>query len=221
MGKRISLLLVITLWTSISCSSKAMKETQPVENKQTVDNQELNKYKKAYFASGCFWCVESIFESVKGVKEVVSGYMGGSENSANYKKVSAGVTEHAEAVEVYYDPEIIDYKTLLTVFFDSHDPTTLNRQGPDYGRQYRSMIAYQSEGEKNWALEKIEEINAGGQYENKVVTEVVPFQAFYAAEAYHQDYKKRNPENSYVQSVSVPRLNAFKKKHPELLKDKP
>ena len=177
-----------------------------------------DRYKKAYFASGCFWCVESVFESVNGVKEVISGYAGGNESSASYKKVSTGVTEHAEAVEVYYDPEIIDYKTLLVVFFDSHDPTTLNRQGPDYGRQYRSMILYQTEEEKKLAFAKIDEINESGQYKDKVVTEVVPFSAFYPAEEYHQDYKKRNPDNSYVKSVSIPRLKKFQSKHPVLLK---
>ncbi|MBK6362660.1 MAG: peptide-methionine (S)-S-oxide reductase MsrA [Saprospiraceae bacterium] len=215
---RLFLLSVVLMSLSFSCSSKNSKEITQNETVQYKEIQHLAKYKKAYFASGCFWCVESVFESVNGVKEVISGYAGGNESSASYKKVSTGVTEHAEAVEVYYDPEIIDYKTLLVVFFDSHDPTTLNRQGPDYGRQYRSMILYQTEEEKKLAFAKIDEINESGQYKDKVVTEVVPFSAFYPAEEYHQDYKKRNPNNSYVKSISIPRLKKFQSKHPVLLK---
>ncbi|MBK7524194.1 MAG: peptide-methionine (S)-S-oxide reductase MsrA [Saprospiraceae bacterium] len=215
---RLFLLSVVLMSLSFYCSSKNSKEITQNETVQHKEIQHLAKYKKAYFASGCFWCVESVFESVNGVKEVISGYAGGNESSASYKKVSTGVTEHAEAVEVYYDPEIIDYKTLLVVFFDSHDPTTLNRQGPDYGRQYRSMILYQTEEEKKLAFAKIDEINESGQYKDKVVTEVVPFSAFYPAEEYHQDYKKRNPDNSYVKSVSIPRLKKFQSKHPVLLK---
>ncbi|MBK8820765.1 MAG: peptide-methionine (S)-S-oxide reductase MsrA [Saprospiraceae bacterium] len=215
---RLFLLSVVLMSLSFYCSSKNSKEITQNETVQYKEIQHLAKYKKAYFASGCFWCVESVFESVNGVKEVISGYAGGNESSASYKKVSTGVTEHAEAVEVYYDPEIIDYKTLLVVFFDSHDPTTLNRQGPDYGRQYRSMILYQTEEEKKLAFAKIAEINESGQYKDKVVTEVVPFSAFYPAEEYHQDYKKRNPNNSYVKSISIPRLKKFQSKHPVLLK---
>jgi peptide-methionine (S)-S-oxide reductase len=215
---RLILLSFVLVGFSFACSSKNSKEITQSNSTLIEKAENLSKYKKAYFASGCFWCVESVFESVIGVKEVVSGYAGGSESSATYKKVSTGVTEHAEAIEVYYDPAEIDYNTLLTVFFDSHDPTTLNRQGPDYGRQYRSMILYLNEEEKSLALAKIKEIDASGIYKDKVVTEVVPFTAFYPAEDYHQDYKKRNPDNSYVKSVSVPRLKKFQAKHPELLK---
>lgn len=216
------LYFVLFLWAgmSFSCSSKNIKESQTENLSLSKDTADLKKYKKAYFASGCFWCVESVFESVIGVKEVISGYVGGSQSSATYKKVSTGVTDHAEAVAVYYDSSLIDYKTLLVVFFDSHDPTTLNRQGPDYGRQYRSMVLYQNEEEKKMTLEKIENINNSGEYSDKVVTQVVPFEVFYPAEDYHQDYKKRNPDNSYVKSVSIPRLKKFQQKHPELLKDK-
>lgn len=203
----------------VSCSSKNIQNESKDPNIQP-DTFDLTKYKRAYFAGGCFWCVESIYESVLGIKEVVSGYAGGTAEGATYKKVSTGVTEHAEAVEVYYDPKEMDYKTLLVVFFDSHDPTTLNRQGPDYGRQYRSAIFYQNEEEKNLALTTIDSLNKSGKYKDKIVTEVVPLTKFYAAEDYHQDYKKRNPENSYIQNVSMPRLKKFQEKHPELLKKK-
>lgn len=195
-----------------------------MEGEDTISQKEIKTIKqteglsKAYFASGCFWCVEAIFESVNGVGEVVSGYAGGDASDANYSDVSAGITDHTESVMVYYDPDIIDYKTLLVVFFGSQDPTSLNRQGPDRGRQYRSSVFYQSEAEKSLAESYIEELDAQKIYSKKIVTEVVPFEAFYPAEAYHQDYEERNPNQGYVKAVSVPRLNKFKAKYPELLK---
>ena len=142
-------LLQITLFTilgfsTISCQSKTKSE-QKHEIIAEVSPQELQKYETAYFASGCFWCVEAIFESVKGVKEVVSGYSGGKEKNPTYEQVGYGRTTHAEAVEVYYDPKIVSFETLVKVFFGSHDPTTLNRQGPDKGAQYRSIAFYKNE----------------------------------------------------------------------------
>jgi peptide-methionine (S)-S-oxide reductase len=181
--------------------------------------KSLDDYSVAYFASGCFWCVEAVFEAVKGVEEAVSGYAGGDASDATYSKVSSGVTNHAEAVAVYYDPEVISYETLLVVFFDSHDPTTLNRQGPDYGRQYRSAIYYTSEDEKKIATAYINALLNDKKFK-QITTEVVPFEAFYEAEDYHQDYKLKNPDNSYVKAVSNPRFESFAKKHPGLLKGK-
>ena len=176
--------------------------------------------KKAYFASGCFWCVEAIYESVIGVREVFSGYAGGSKEDASYDKVSAGVTDHAETVMVEYDPNIVSYAQLVDVFFDSHDPTTADQQGPDRGRQYRSAIFYTSEAEKQIAMAAIDKINQTKVYADPVVTEVSPFQGFYAAEEYHQDFERRNPNQGYVRAVSIPRLKKFQKKRPELLKGK-
>ena len=181
--------------------------------------KSLDNYSVAYFASGCFWCVEAVFEAVTGVEEAVSGYAGGSASDATYSKVSAGITNHAESVAVYYDPAVVSYETLLVVFFDSHDPSTLNRQGPDYGRQYRSAIFYTSEDEKTAANDYINEQLAQKKF-SQITTEVVPFESFYEAEDYHQDYKLKNPDNSYVKAVSNPRFEAFAKKHPELLKKK-
>ncbi len=190
-------------------------------NSNTPQEKDLSKYSRAYFASGCFWCVEAIFESVKGVEEVYSGYSGGSKKNPTYEAVSAGKTRHAEAVEVYYDPNVVSYKTLVKVFFGSHDPTTPNRQGPDYGPQYRSMVFYQNETEKKQVEDHIQELYDSGMFgtELKIVTEIVPFKVFYKAEDYHQDYERRNPYNPYVMKVSIPRLNRFKKKFPELLKE--
>lgn len=210
---KITLLLSILLTFTYSCSANEKSLIQD----DSVEKQDLSQYEVAYFASGCFWCVEAIYESVKGVKEVVSGYSGGSAQDANYKAVSAGITDHAEAVAVYYDPSIIDYKTLLVVFFDSHDPTTLNRQGPDWGRQYRSAIFYTSEQEKRIAEDYIASL-LRKKIVPKITTEIVSLEAFYPAEEYHQNYKKKHPNDPYIKGVSNPRFESFKAKHPTLLK---
>ena len=196
---------------SFACSS-----TPPQEHDKPED---LSIYTKAYFAAGCFWCVEAIYQSVEGVAEVVSGYSGGSKKDADYGKVSSARTKHAESVVVYYDAKIVTYETLLKVFFGSHDPTTPNQQGPDKGPQYRSVIFYQNESEETLARDYISELTKKKEFGSaKMVTEVVPFEAFYEAEDYHQDYEERNPYHPYVMNVSIPRLNKFKKKFPELLK---
>lgn len=182
-----------------------------------ISNQKNQTNAVAYFASGCFWCVEAVFESVIGVGDVVSGYSGGKASDAKYELVSAGRTNHAEAVAVYYDSTKTDYPTMLKVFFGSHDPTTLNQQGPDKGKQYRSSIFYRNAKEKQMAEKYVAELLKKGTF-SKITTEIVPFEAFYAAEDYHQNYERNNPNNGYVKAVSVPRLNKFKAKFPELLK---
>lgn len=215
--KYLSLLLTIAfsslvIFSSSTCSKKVS------ETSNKIPAESLKNYNKAYVASGCFWCVEAIYESVEGVVEVISGYSGGEASDANYRDVSNGITDHAEAVEIYYDSSKIDYKTLLIVFFGSHDPTTLNRQGPDAGRQYRSAIFYQNDNEKRQAKEYIKELEENNVFKSAITTEVVALKAFYPAEDYHQDYEKKNPGNPYVKSVSVPRLKKFQSKYPELLK---
>jgi peptide-methionine (S)-S-oxide reductase len=211
------LLIAFTLMIAmISCSARPKNATPPPPS--IAVEGDTTGLQKAYFASGCFWCVEAIFESVKGVGEVISGYAGGASSDANYGDVSAGITDHAEAVLVYYDPKVISYETLLTVFFDSQDPTTPNRQGPDAGRQYRSAIFYTSASEQQAAQSYIKQHNNLKTYGAPIVTEVVAYKAFYAAEAYHQDYERRNPNQGYVKAVSVPRLRKFQARHPELLK---
>jgi len=177
-----------------------------------------SKKEVAYFASGCFWCVESIFESVEGVKEAVSGYSGGTSKNPTYKKVSYGLTDHAEAVAVYYNPNVVSFEDLVTVYYDSHDPTTVNGQHPDYGPQYRSIAFYQTEKEREIIQTMIDKLNKE-VYNGKVATEVKKFDKFYRAEEYHQDFKKRNPNQGYVKAISVPRLNKFKKKTKIKLKE--
>lgn len=180
-------------------------------------NDTNQKYKKAYFASGCFWCVESIYENLKGVKEVNSGYSGGKTTDPTYRQVMSGRTGHAEAIEVIYNPSEITFKTLVNVFFGSHDPTTLNKQGPDRGTQYRSIAFYENSIEKEIIENSITELLFNKTY-YKITTEVLKFKAFYLAEEYHQDYKKKNPFNPYILNVSAPRINKFKIDYSELLK---
>ncbi|WP_246560788.1 peptide-methionine (S)-S-oxide reductase MsrA [Zobellia russellii] len=183
-------------------------------------NQDLEKFETAYFASGCFWCVEAIFESVKGVKEVVSGYSGGTEKNPTYEQVGGGMTSHAEAVKIYYDPKVISFTALVQVFFGSHDPTTLNRQGPDRGAQYRSVAFYKNEKEKQIIEGYIKALTDQNVYEGApITTEVTQFTKFYDAEDYHQDYEKKHPNNSYITNVSIPRLNRFKANFKEYLKE--
>ena len=212
--------LIIFLLSLKSCEQQKFVGHSPAEDQIEKPSQEdLDKLSKAYFASGCFWCVEAIFESVEGVSEVISGYSGGSKKDANYNDVSAGITDHAESVEVYYDANVVSYETLLKVFFGSHDPTTLNRQGPDAGRQYRSAIFYQNEKEKMSAETYIQKLYTDGVFdEGSITTELAPLDAFYPAEEYHQDFERRNPNQGYVKAVSIPRLKKFQAKYPELLK---
>lgn len=191
-----------------------------VQNHQEYSNTEANISKEdkvAYFASGCFWCVEAIFESVEGVSEAVSGYAGGFTDNPTYKSIGTGKTGHAETVAVYYNPEVVSFKTLVDVFFGSHDPTTVNGQHPDYGTQYRSIAFYSTDEEKKIIEAAIEQLN-DVKYNGKIATEVTKHTKFYKAEEYHQNFEKRNPYNSYVRNVSIPRLKRFQKKFSHLLK---
>ncbi|MEC8601647.1 MAG: peptide-methionine (S)-S-oxide reductase MsrA [Bacteroidota bacterium] len=178
-------------------------------------NSQTN-YSEAYFASGCFWCVEAIYESLNGVSEVQSGYSGGKTKNPDYYQVLTGKTGHAETVKVIYDSKKISFKKLVEVFFASHDPTTLNRQGPDIGTHYRSIAFYKNEVEKNIIKNEIQRLLDNKTYK-RIVTEVTKFEIFYIAEDYHQDYKINNPNNPYIWKVSVPRINDFKMKFPELI----
>lgn len=218
---KLGVILAITLFTT-SCESKIKNKTEPAKEVVLVEKyskQDLQKYETAYFASGCFWCVEAIFESVKGVKEVISGYAGGTEENPTYEQVGYGKTSHAEAVEVYYDPKEISYMELVQVFFGSHDPTSLNRQGPDRGTQYRSIAFYKNPEEKKIIETYMVALEESGVYGAPIVTEVTAFTKFYDAEDYHQDYERKHPDNSYIRNVSIPRLNRFKKNFPDYLKE--
>lgn len=204
----------------LACGNQAEKSnaTKPeIANAEPVEASVQDGMKKAYFASGCFWCVEAVYESVEGVEEAISGYSGGHTKNPTYEQSNTGKTGHAEAVEVIYDPEVVSFKTLVEVYFGSQDPTQVNGQGPDRGSQYRSIIFYQNEEQKNI----IEEVKAevAKNYDEPIAAEILPFQKFWKAEDYHQNYEKNNPNNPYIRNVSIPRLNRFKSKFPELLKE--
>ena len=220
-----TVLLTLPFILTTSCLSKTSKKNSNHVAEEMAEvvkpsAQDLEKYETAYFASGCFWCDEAIFESVKGIPEVVSGYAGGTEDNPTYEQVARGLTSHAEAVKVYYDPEVISFTALVQVFFGSHDPTTLNSQGPDRGPQYRSIAFYKNDAEKKIIESYMSALKDQNVYDrDPITTEVVKFTKFYDAEDYHQDYEKKHPKNSYITNVSIPRLNRFKKNFGDFLKE--
>ncbi len=198
-------------------STKKKKQNQgdlaaPVQVKP-VDGLE-----KAYFASGCFWCVEAVYESVFGVKESISGYSGGHTQNPTYESSNTGDTGHAETVEIIYDPQQVSFSTLVDVYFGSQNPVQFNGQGPDHGTQYRSIIFYQNENQKKIILEKKEALRK--KLNREIAAEVLPFQKFWKGEDYHQNFEKRNPNHPYIRNVSIPRLKRFQSKFPELIKKK-
>ncbi|MDE0471438.1 MAG: peptide-methionine (S)-S-oxide reductase MsrA [Ekhidna sp.] len=200
-------LLVVLLTALFSCQSQGNRsEAANLGDLLSLDFQKLDT---ATFAGGCFWCVEASFEQIAGVIAAVSGYAGGQEGTADYRLVSSGSTQHAEAVQVYYDPSEIDYGTLLAIFFTAHDPTQLNRQGPDVGPQYRSEIFYHNNEQKTQSEAKIQEISP--KFNAGVVTRISKLEGFYAAEEYHQDYEKKHPKNSYIRNVSKPKIDKVAK----------
>lgn len=170
------------------------------------------------FGAGCFWCVEAVFKELKGVQSVAPGYSGGTVKNPSYKEVCTGTTGHAEVAQVVYDPNVITFDELLEVFFKTHDPTTLNRQGADEGTQYRSVIFYHTEEQRRKAEYYKEELNKSGAWDNPIVTEIVPFEAFYPAENYHRDYFENNPEQQYCRYVIQPKVEKFKKVFKDKLK---
>ncbi|MFI1771664.1 peptide-methionine (S)-S-oxide reductase MsrA [Thalassobellus citreus] len=215
--KRIIPFLALALFFSCQNSAQTNKKQEAVINAEPVQVPIKNGKAKAYFASGCFWCVEAIFESVKGVEESISGYSGGHTKNPTYEASNTGRTGHAESVEIIYDPKVVSFETLVDVYFASQNVTQVNGQGNDRGSQYRSIIFYQNEAQKQIILKKkaalAKKLNA------KIAAEVYPFQKFWKAESYHQNYERLHPNNSYIKNVSIPRLNRFKAKMPEVLKE--
>lgn len=213
MVRRILILAFFTLaW---GCEGQQNRSSR--QDAQTA--LDLSRLDTATFAGGCFWCVEASFEQIRGVEEAVSGYAGGREKNPTYAAVSNGKTGHAEAVEIYYDPEQIDYETLLRIFFTAHDPTQVDRQGPDIGRQYRSAIFYHNDAQKKLAEEGIRAVEESGEYGGKVVTELLPYTEFWMAEDYHQDYEKHHPKDPYIQNVSRPKIDKVAQRFAHLLKE--
>lgn len=188
----------------------------PVMDEPTAKGHE----ETAVFAGGCFWGVQTTFERIKGVTATRAGYAGGTKETANYRAVSSEKTEHAESVKVVFDPTRISYGTLLRVFFSVvHDPTQLNRQGPDVGKSYRSAIFYISPEQEKVAKAYIAQLDAAKAFPKKIVTEVTPLKAFYDAEEYHQDYAEKNPNDAYIQVCDIPKVHALQEQFPELFQE--
>ena len=178
----------------------------------------MDNLETATLAAGCFWCVEAVFDSLKGVEDVVSGYSGGHTENPTYQQVCSETTGHAEVIQIRFDPGELSFKELLQVFFTVHDPTTLNRQGGDIGTSYRSAVFYHSDEQRNVADEVIAEINAEGIYDNRIVTEVTAFDKFWPAEDYHQEYFANNPNQPYCAAVVAPKVAKFRQKFLSRLK---
>ncbi len=172
----------------------------------------------ATLGGGCFWCLEAVFDEVRGVESVTSGYAGGTVPNPSYRLVCTGTTGHAEVVQITFDPAVISYRDILDIYFSIHDPTTLNRQGADVGTQYRSVVFYHNDEQKRIVTDVIKELAASGTYDDPIVTQVVPFEVFYEAEDYHQEYFQNNPNQPYCRVVISPKVAKFQKHFADMLK---
>lgn len=181
-------------------------------------NQKSDRTEVATLGGGCFWCLEPAYADLQGVEDVVVGYSGGSVPEPSYEQVCTGRTGHAEVVQVKFDPQVISYREILEVFFSIHDPTTLNRQGADVGTQYRSVIFYNDDEQRQVAQELMQELEEEGVWDDPIVTQLVPFEDFYKAEDYHQEYYKKNPNQGYCRVVIAPKITKFRKKYSDRLK---
>jgi len=208
------LLFTLLIITITSCAQKPRKQT--IEPHLTA--KQLSGYSQATFAAGCFWHEEALFESIKGVKEAVSGYAGGTTNNPTYEAIETGTTGHAETVNVYYDSSIINYPALLKIYFSGQNPTQVNGQGPDNGTQYRSIVFYRNNKEKQLTEDYIKNMQASGRYDAPVAAKLMPYTKFWKAEDYHQNYIDQNPGSGYVQMVSIPEIKKLQKEYPELVK---
>jgi len=208
--------LVLLFASLTACGQPAADGAQGT--RQTMDTQ-LNGSELATFGSGCFWCTEAIFQNVKGVEKVVSGYTGGKIKNPTYKEVCSGLTGHAEVVQITFNPNLVSYDELLEIFWKTHDPTTLNKQGADVGTQYRSAVFFHSEKQKQLAEKYKVALDQSGAFDRPIVTEISPAVVFYPAEDYHQNYYNLNGDAPYCSYVIQPKLEKFKKVFKEKLKD--
>ncbi len=211
---RLGRLLCLAVLAALSAPGIVTAQEDGAETKarSKVDPKATAKLQKATFGGGCFWCLEAVFERIPGVKAVVSGYAGGHVQKPTYKQVCTGQTGHAEVVQIQYDPEVVTYDKLLEVFFACHDPTTPNRQGPDYGPQYRSIILFEDDAQRAASQAMIENLGVNGAFSDPIVTELVPLNKFFAAEAYHQDYYRKNKNAPYCRMTIAPKLDKLKLK---------
>jgi peptide-methionine (S)-S-oxide reductase len=210
----ISIILIQFFPVSPQNESYAQSKTSNLKKKEI----NMEGMETATFGSGCFWCSEAIFERVKGVISVISGYSGGTVENPTYEQVCSGKTGHAEAIQITYNPKVVSYPELLEIFWRTHDPTTLNRQGNDVGTQYRSVIFYHNENQKKLAEEYKKKLDESGAWGNPIVTEISPYKNFYKAENYHQDYYENNPNQGYCSFVIAPKVEKFEKVFKDKLK---
>ena len=206
----------IFILTFLSCNLSAVEKKE--NSKITMNTINMEGLELATFGNGCFWCTEAIFELLEGVHKVESGYAGGTVKDPSYKAVCSGNTGHAEVIRLTYDPKIISFRELLDVFFSTHDPTTLNRQGADVGTQYRSAIFYHNDEQKAEAEKIIVDLEKENVFDNKIVTEITPINNYYVAENYHQDYYNNNKNQGYCRMVINPKIEKFTKKYKSKLK---
>ncbi len=208
------------MFTVEACEGQGEQQSNQIANTtlESLSSLERAQLDTATLAGGCFWCVEASFEQIEGVYEVVSGYSGGTKKNPTYTAVSRGATNHAEAVQVYYDSRVRSYEEILKIFFVAHDPTQLNRQGPDVGKQYRSAIYYHNDAQQKTVNEVVAQLEAENAFSRPIVTQVEPLDQFWLAEEYHQDYAARNPNDRYIQSVSIPKVKKVRKAFPNMLK---
>ncbi len=215
-----SLLLIILSACGSPGNSNAQAQGRDGVFPITEIEDQYQGLSQAVFAGGCFWCTEASFERIQGVEEVISGYSGCEKVNPTYYQVANGETEHAESIIIFYDPAEVSYETLLEVFFVAHDPTQLNRQGPDVGKQYRSAIFYQNEEQKQKAEAYMAKLAKEGKFGKPIVTELSPYKIFYVAEAYHQDYYEHHPNDAYIRNVSRPKVEKVEKVFKDILKAK-
>lgn len=217
--KQLQLLLIAAAnLLMVSCSSANKHPENKLVTTVKTENKDMQGLEIATFGAGCFWCVEAVFQQIDGVEKVVSGYSGGKIKNPSYKEVCTGMTGHAEVCQIYYDPKKVEFKTLLEAFWQTHDPTTLNRQGNDVGTQYRSAVFYHNERQKEEAEFYLKKLNESGAWSKPVVTEIVAFEVFYPAEDYHQNYFNANGEEPYCQYVIRPKVEKFQKAFKEKIK---
>lgn len=228
MSLAVALATALSTSVVLSADKPASKKTKASKEQPASDDSEKKrepatsgKIEEATFGSGCFWCAEAVFQQLKGVKSVVSGYSGGALKNPTYEQVSTDLTGHAEVVQISFDPEIISFEELLEVFWKTHDPTKLNEQGPDHGTRYRSVIFYHSDEQQELAEKSKQKHTRPGRGAPKIVTEITKFSEFYPAEDYHQNYFKNNPRDGYCQVNIRPKVNKVKKEFKDQLKDPP
>ncbi len=216
--KKLTLCIIFIILIFMFSGLTGFINFKPVNN--NLVNMQDKKLQKATFGSGCFWCTEAVFELVKGVTTVTSGYTGGNIESPTYEEVCSEKSGHAEAIQLAFDPEVINYDELLEIFWKTHDPTTLNRQGNDAGTQYRSVIFYHNEEQKQLAEKYKVALDESGAWVNPIVTQILPATEFYKAENYHQDYYDNNPQQGYCAFIIAPKVEKFKAVFKDKLKEK-